>query len=318
MRTFNATLLALVISSLTLPGAARAEDAQPGLAQTVVSEAPPTEATDTAGATLWMRQAVATAGWPAGLISDTRAQVRLPLYRKPGSLLFNDTYAGLGMRLALTPAFVDVGPRLSLAPIDAFDVDVQGGWQGVWSGSSGMLPYEGLAPSTDSARAARQATAEGRARPSHLAYLSVAPTFKLKLGPVVAFSAWNVSFLRASQPDDVQAPYYYEAFRDLVVAWKDTTIEHQAALLYEVFDGESGPLLMVGATYRDRRALKSGDHSTNAGLLVVTRPFEGPAWPKFVVQVLPYLKSRDRVGGMPTVAVLAAWSGETDLKKLLR
>jgi hypothetical protein len=47
---------------------------------------------------VWVKQGVGSSGWPAGLISDTKAQVRFPMYRNAG-LVFRETYAGAGARL---------------------------------------------------------------------------------------------------------------------------------------------------------------------------------------------------------------------------
>lgn len=54
---------------------------------------------------LWLRQAVGFGGWPSGAVSDTRLQYRAPLHRSE-SIVFRDTYAGVGGRLAVTPAVV--------------------------------------------------------------------------------------------------------------------------------------------------------------------------------------------------------------------
>ena len=78
---------------------------------------------------IYGRQALAVAGWPTGLLSNTIVEVRTPLHRSE-SVLFQTTSAGLGAQVLATPAFVSVGPRLSLAPIEVFDVNFKAahGW----------------------------------------------------------------------------------------------------------------------------------------------------------------------------------------------
>ncbi|MCB9685563.1 MAG: hypothetical protein H6735_11025 [Alphaproteobacteria bacterium] len=251
---------------------------------------------------LWMRQAVGFGGWPSGAVIDTRAQLRTPLHRSD-SIVFQKTYAGAGGRLAVTPAYADVGPRVSIAPIDVFDLDLQASFVGYWPSSFGPMVFGDLGGTLSKDRADRPEDAVS----TWALVLTAAPTLKLRVGPIVAFDAWTISHWRFHQPDAVDEPYTYEPYSDMVLAWTDTLLEHQAVVMATVLPGDGGPLLWLGPTFRDRIATGSGDRSTCLGGILTTRPIVASWAPQAVVQVLPYLKDTDRLGGVPNIQGQLFW-----------
>jgi hypothetical protein len=259
----------------------------------------------------WTNQRVAVAGYPSGLISDTRFQYRVPLHRSE-SIVFQDTYAGFGARVAATPAFTEVGPRLSLAPIDIFDIDLQASWvQYYGKGGIGLLPFEVPEGKLESQRKDR-----GEESVTSGAFsLTAAPTLKAKVGPVILLDGWTFSYVSVDPGGEHDAPFVYEPYRDLVIGWNDVTVEHQAALLYEALPGGEEPMLRVGATVRDRFAVESKDRSTTAGVIAMVRPGTKAAVPTLVGQALLYVKDADRVGAAPSLALLASWTLEHPNRK---
>src|SRR5699024_6119020 len=118
---------------------------------------------------------------------------------------------------------------------------------------------------------------------------------------------WTFAWTTISPGREPASPLVYEPFSDLVVGWRELTIEQQAGLVVEAVPDEGRAFLWVGATLRDRRALTSGDGSTAAGVLVRGSP-GGGAWPTLVQQTLFYVRDADRVGRAPSVALLAEWT----------
>lgn len=251
----------------------------------------------------WNRTAIGFGGWPSGAIADTRLQYRAPLHRSR-SILFRETYAGIGGRLALTPTYADVGPRLSLAPIDIFDVDLQASFVGYWPTRYGPLPFDELRGTLEADRGARS----DQAFSTWALALTVAPTLKLKAGPLVAIDTWTITRWQIARPADVDAPWMYEPYTDLLLSFADTTVEHQAMLLLTAVPGDDGGArLWLGPTYRDRRALSSGDRSAVLGGVAWFRLGKAGWLPQGVVQVLPYLVDGDRVGGAPNAQAQLYW-----------
>lgn len=258
---------------------------------------------------LWVKEGVGVSGWSSGLISDTKVQVRAPLYRSD-SIVFRDTYAGAGGRFAITPAFVDVGPRLSVAPIDIFDVDVQASWHGYFGTSSSLMPFAAPEHKLEKERNARKDDAFAGSALS----VSVAPTLKLAVGPIVAFDAWMWERWHVPKPDGAGTPFVYEPYRDMVIAWDDTIIQQQVAVMGMLQKGDDGPLLWVGATARDQYSLKGGDRSTAVGGVGMWRPGKSARTPTLLLQVLPYVTDADRVGSVPNIQGQIAFTHESPLK----
>jgi hypothetical protein len=311
-------LLCLTVASLlTTPGSAGADETEetPPSTGPEESAATPLEPVVVPGLWVWQRASVALAYAPLGLLATSRTQLRGPMGRSR-SMIFQDTYAGVGGHFAISPAFAEVGPRFSLAPADMFDVDFTFTYTYTWRSSAGLLPYSGITGTLDNQRTAIKATAvAGSALTA-----SVSPTFKIKVGPVIGL--WNTewAFIHHPIPTGVTSPYVYEALRDMVVAWDDMVVTNIAAVLVEVFDGTGpkdgpGPVLRVGAITRDKQTLVSRDISTALGGVVTFRPGPKPGWPDLLVAVMGYLRDEDRRFGAPNIQLQAAWVLERPLSK---
>ncbi len=258
----------------------------------------------------WLRQSVGGGLFPEGALLDTRGQYRVPLHRS-ASRVFKDTYAGAGLRVAFSPINAEVGPRLSISPIDVFDLEVQASYLGYYSwGGRGLLPFDAPSGKDTDARKAREA--EGFSASGLL--VAATPTIKLKFGPIVVFDACTFTALHLENPLGLASPYLYEPTRDLVVAWDDVLVENQGGVLYEVLPGGQKPLLRIGATVRDRMALGSGDRSLVAGGIVSFKPGTTPAVPTINVLALFYLIDADRVGTAPNLQAAATWSFDKPIR----
>jgi len=260
---------------------------------------------------LWAREGLAVAGWPTGALSNTIAELRTPLHRSE-SAVFQATYAGIGAQVLASPAFVAVGPRVSFAPLDVFDVNlkVARGWY--FGGGLGLMPFDGLEGTLGTARDAR--ADEGFA--SQMWVFSAEPTLKAKVWKLVVFDAWTFDYLRLDRPTGVTAPYSYEPYRDLVIAFDEVSFEQQAGLLFEALPGGDKPSLRFGPTYRDRWTLNSKDRSATLGVLVAARPGGKPVVPTLVGMALWYVVDNDRLGPAPMLAAQARWEIDRPLKKV--
>lgn len=258
----------------------------------------------------YAREAIAVAGWPAGLLSNTIVEARTPLHRSE-SVLFRTTSAGAGAQILATPAFVSVGPRLSIAPIEVFDVNLKAAHGWYFGNGLGTLPFTELTGTLDAQRDLRED--EGVA--TEMWAFTVEPTLKAKVWKLVIFDAWTIDRLLFEQPADIDAPYVYEPFRDLVIAWKETAFEHQAGVLFEALPGGDKPTLRLGPTFRHRWTVESGDDSKTLGLLVAARPGTRVAVPTLVGMSLWYLADNDRVGPMPFLAAQARWELDVPFEK---
>ncbi|MDO9280316.1 MAG: hypothetical protein Q7U06_00275 [Pseudomonadota bacterium] len=258
----------------------------------------------------WGRESVAVAGWPTGLLSTTIAEVRVPLHRSK-SIVFQSTSAGLGVQVQAAPAFVVVGPRLSFAPIDVFEVNLKAARGWFFGNGLGLMPFDELSGTLSQTRADREAEGFG----SQMWLLGVEPTVKAKVWKLVMFDSWTIDYLDIERPAGIDSPYTYEALRDLVISFEEVTFEHQAGVLFEAMPGGDKPSLRFGPTYRDRWALNSKDRSAAVGVLVAAKPGVKPAVPTLVGLALWYVVDNDRVGPIPFLAAQARWEVDVPLGK---
>lgn len=260
------------------------------------------------GPSLYFRESLGASAFPTGALSNTRLELRTPLHRSK-SKLFQATYLGGGAGLLVSPAFVGFGPRLSVAPLDIFELNLSAARVYYIDDGLGLMPFDQPVGRTGDQRDAREDEGFGSA-----AWVATAePTLKLKLGPIIAFDAWTLDVLHIERPADVTAPYTYEPLRGLVVAFDDYTVDQQAGLLYDALPAD-GPTLRFGLIARDRFAVVSGDRTTSAGLLVTGRPGVKPAIPTLVAMAQLYLHDPDRaVLSPPSVALAARWEVDAPL-----
>ncbi len=202
-----------------------------------------------------------------------------------------------------SPAFVDVAPMVSLAPIDVFDLDIGASWTG-YAGPFAPLPFDDLTGRAEPLRNERS----GEEFAMYKFEFWAAPTAKIKLGPVIAFDGVNIGIVRAKQPDGIDEPYWYEPYRDMLLAWNDIAIEHEGALLIEAMDGDEKPRLIFGVMARHRFAVTSGDSVTALGPMVVAKPGTAKAIPNILGRAQFYVQDSERVGTLPNMNIAAIWS----------
>ena len=240
--------------------------------------------------------------FPNGLLSETYAEARTPLHRS-ASIVFQNTYAGAGALVQLSPAFVGVGPQISLAPIDVFDVAFSAQRFAYFDDGLGLLPYDGTSGKLGTTRDARAAEGFG----AGAWVVSAKPTLKLKVGPIIVADAWVIDAIRVDAVPGEAAPYVYEPLRDAVIAYEDVAMDQQAVLLYDALP-EGGPTLRIGLTIKDRFTLVSKDRATKAGLLVTLQPGTKALVPTIIGMALFPLHDTDReVGSAPNVVLAAKW-----------
>lgn len=259
---------------------------------------------------LWTHAALGGGAFPSGAQLDLRASARAPLYATD-SFLLADNYAGAGVRAAITPAYVTGGPRLSVAPVAFFDMDVSGSVVRYFHTPFGPLPFDQVASGKpDAARDTR--SGESFADTAFTA--AAEPTLKAQVGPVVAFDAWTVELRHTNRVEGVDTPFVYEPYWDLVIAWDDVVIEQQGAVLGMIWKGDGiDRKLWIGATVRHHWAVESTDASLVVGGVLLARIGNHVlGGPQLIVQVLPYvLDDADMKAGPPNVQAQVSYDFDT-------
>lgn len=247
--------------------------------------------------------------FPLGVAVYGTPQLRMSLYRSE-SKLFQTTHFGAGAWFRVTPAFVEVGPRIDFTPVEILTLSVTARYVGSWTGSAGSrIPVSEL---TNKRYSTRKEEVD-HAVPTSAFELILSPTVRLKGGPIVVLYnfSWTLTQLFFEAGDTPQT--VYDSGIDLYIEPNDRIISQQAVVMGEVLDGvKVKPVLRLGGTVRHRRARNTGDRTVNVGFIGTIKPVPHVAAPDIILQVLAYVldESGERVLWAPNIALGFRWTFE--------
>ena len=247
--------------------------------------------------------------FPLGVAFYGAPQLRMSLYRSE-SPLFRTTHLGIGPWFRVTPAFMEIGPRLDFAPLEILSVSVTARYVRNWTGSAGSrIPVSAL---TDKRYATRDAAVD-TAVPGSAFELVVSPTLRLRGGPVIVVYNLTWTFSKLFFDDGATPGPVYDSVLDLYINATEFSIVQQAVVLIEALDGvKVKPVLRLGATVRHRRARTTGDRSVNVGFIGMVKPVPHFAAPNIILQILPYVldETGGRVLWAPHIQIGLQWTLE--------
>ncbi len=302
----NVGLVGWVASVLALAGGSSAH-ASDGAEVDATSLREPTDR-----AHLWVRGFGAVAVMPGGLIADVAAEARFPVLRVGGAIN-NDTFIGVGARVAGSPAHVDLAVRSTIKLIDILPVTVEGVFTHYPETPFGPVPKDQV-PGQRMADRAPLYEADRDFAATALA-LNISPTLQLKVGKFSAFSNVATTFFRI-RPEPSPEPFVFDPYRGSVVAPDDRIIEHTSAILYDPKSGAGTSIVRVGPVMRGRSILRSGDTNLTLGVAGQWRPGKKPHDPDFLLLVAPYLRDPDFPTGLPYVALVVTTAHVLPFKKI--
>jgi hypothetical protein len=247
-------------------------------------------------------------GWfPGILVAFSPFQVRFPLHRSEG-LAFQNTYAGIGAWARVSPSLVEFGGRFDVAPIDVFDLAVWVKYSHSFPTFAGRLPYSGFENKTFASRRGRE-----DAIASNAFEVVLEPTLKMQVGPLIALYRASIQFTRLFLDEETNAPWVYDAGRDLAVLPEGgALIEQSVIFMADTLRHTPSPItLRLGYMLRHRRVLtEGGDRMLNMGFIGMFKPGRRPAAPTVIVQVLAYVIDQDRVLAGPQILLGFQWAIE--------
>ncbi|MFT4704847.1 MAG: hypothetical protein ACI81R_002555 [Bradymonadia bacterium] len=243
--------------------------------------------TEAAPQWLYARSVFGISARPIGLLLDNQLEHRWRLWRTD-AIPFQNTFLGVGARVALSPAYLDVGPQVTFAPADLFDLQMRATYSRYYAGANGLVGYATIGDTTSDTR---EAFAQGTLGDDMLS-LSIAPTLKLKVGPIIAVGSATITAIYTDE--DEALPLAFDVYRNLTIArGSELVTEYNGALIAELLDGDRGPLLWLGALAEHARTRESRDQRTAVGPLVVVRPSRSMRGPRFLIQGRYYTEDSD-------------------------
>jgi hypothetical protein len=152
--------------------------------------------------------------------------------------LVKDAHLSLGATNTLSPAYDRVALWAEVSPLSILDVRV--GFEpslyfGLFNSLQDFRSYDAVYDE-QTRKDTNDASYLGMARRAY-----IAPTFKIKLGRVVAFSGAEIEWWKAGG----DGPYFYEPARDTLLDTEgDRVLRSSSGLLYELRQGEGRQLLL--------------------------------------------------------------------------
>lgn len=278
------------------------------------------------------RHQVAASYFPIGLRYAYRGEYRMPLWDDEASVLFEKTWLAPGIYFEATPAYVRAGPQIDFTPIAIFDVTAEAIGFAYFGTFSGVTVFD----SPDAyfgARAVQSAKAEGctstvgdpslcfpdavidhehRLDGKNRSYglrLTVSPTLKAKVGPIIIAIPGEVHRFMVARPDGETGDWFYEPQLDALLGFKDTVIMSSPVLFYAIReDTDDDPrFFYLGLRGDYQTVLGSGDTTARLGPMAVFDPGVKRAVPTLVVFTQAYLTSPIHPTFPPYIAAAALW-----------
>jgi len=229
---------------------------------------------------------------PLGVLADTSIFRRRTVER-PGSLLFDGTYAQGGVDAEISPALAEIGFHAEWSPIRIFVLRAEYRTQI----SYGVLGYT---LSFDDANASfgdnvvDRREGEEEAGLGHR--LSLYPTVQLKAGPIIVR---NLTELHWNQMEAYDGPYVRERIYDQLQETTDTLVANTSIVAYELWDGPGPALAIIGPYFEYVRSVRSGSERQRVGGVAAWIPTD--AWgryrrPRLYVQAGTNLVDANREG----------------------
>lgn len=257
----------------------------------------------------WELEHQLAASWfPKGLRYAVRAENRLPLWNRPESVLFEETYLGAGAAVELTPAYARVGPSVTFAPIAVFDVTVEALWSGYFGTFSGVTDFD-TADADYSEAAFTRPEVEARRRAGHGWRFGASPTLKARVGKVIVALPQDFRHFRMQIPAGATGAYWYEPEYDALLAWNDTLMVNQALAFWSFRDAtDADPRrLWLGLNFTHQYVFGTEERQVKLGPMLVWKPGRGPVVPTIVVFAQAYLAARTHPTFPPYLAAAAIW-----------
>jgi hypothetical protein len=244
---------------------------------------------------------VAASSGRVGLQTDLQYGVRLPMFEKEDSDLFQGTGLKTLAAASLSPSHGRVGGRLSFTPLAIMDINLHGAYDRYFGNFQTVVGY----PSADFNYGTNDDIAEyvedtgnqdmgsGHHYGSHL-------VLKVKAGPMIVLASTDVTHWNVTS--DVQGDWFFEREKELMLALgADNVVDFNGLALYQL-DLNEDRWIRMGSFTTWRKALVSGDELLRTGVL---GSYSGGGAVSHNVVVQPYLKDRAYGTAFPLYAAYA-------------
>jgi hypothetical protein len=198
---------------------------------------------------------------PIGIILDSKLFFRLPLVDKSG-VLWESTKTEAGVQNEWTPADNVLSLRLFVEPIAVCDIVFKAGFYGIYN-EIGYGCFRFNSSDDDYCPDAQKSLVPTNSRGY---WLSVAPTFKVRFGNMVALNSTTINRVTIDG-----SGYFLEVRSYLLHRTVDFDVMNDSYLLLEC-----AKALIAGVTYRFSYVAGTSSHSKRLNIITIIRPQSKP------------------------------------------
>jgi hypothetical protein len=232
--------------------------------------------------------------WYDGVQAEGAASLRLPFWERREGDLFGDSGLKASAITSVSPSYVRVGPKITLAPLAILNVSA---WyqRSVYFGTfTSLIGFEDP-NATHTPEELELATLRGERRGGTQTSFGGSATLQGKVGPVIFAVVGETTFWRMHQVE-LRGDYYFEPESSVLLATQDQTWGTTAVLAAER-SLEGDRVMRVGLINTQVLAVETGDENIRLGPLW-TLDTEGGRW-GYVVLAQAHVRDRDFPGVLP-------------------
>ena len=245
--------------------------------------------------------AVGLSNWRVGFSIDARHGIRIPLFERDDSVLFQGTGLKAQAAINTSPAYFRGGGQVTFSPLAILDLSGYGMYDAYYGNLQTIVDYDTASANYGSnadiatyveSNPARQGSGTGW-------HTGGAATLKLKVGPVIVLSSTDVSYWDI-QRDEAIGNYFFEREKELMMEFGgDTLLQENALVLYEINFEEQQSNLRVGSITTYRQTFRAEDVLLRTGLIAMYNQSNGLT---HALLIQPYLQDRSFSGSFPPFA----------------
>ena len=223
--------------------------------------------------------------WALGAQLEAAPGVKFALWNQPDNILFTDTFLKAEMRLVVSPAYARLVPTIIFSPIAVLEIEAHYAGSVYFGSFSTIKSF--ASPDADYAEVELDKLT-GQAGAGQRGGGTV--TLQGAAGPML-FAIWGEAERWSTTPfDGRDGCCFFEAEREVLMAWEDTFLSANGVVLYErTINADKGSKFRIGNMTNYQTAVATGDELLRTGLITVYTVDRH--WTALLV-VQPYIISR--------------------------
>ena len=239
--------------------------------------------------------------WRVGFGLDARHGIRVPLFEREDSVLFQGTGLKAQAAIGTSPAYFRGGGQVTFSPLAILDLSGYGMYDVYYGNLQTLIDYNTATANYGSNAELKSYVENDPARQGFGTgwHTGGAATLKIKVGPVIILSSTDVSYWNI-QRDEAIGNYFFEREKELMMKFSgDTLLQENALVLYEINFEEKKSNIRIGSITTYRQTFQAEDTLLRTGLIAMYNQSNGLT---HALLIQPYLQDRAFTSAFPPFA----------------